>query len=97
MIRYSVCEGSIVFEVRVIPRSSKSEIIGEHNGALKVKLASPPVEGAANDELIKVIAKAFRVPKSGVEIVSGRSSRTKKVSISGAPSEQINAILQPKS
>jgi uncharacterized protein (TIGR00251 family) len=97
MIHYLVGESSIVLEVRVIPRSSKSEIVGEHNGALKVKLASPPVEGAANDELVKLLAKAFRVPKSAVEIVSGHSSRTKKVSISGAPSEQMNAILQPKS
>jgi uncharacterized protein (TIGR00251 family) len=97
MIHYSEGEGSIVFVVRVIPRSSKSQIIGEHNGALKVKLASPPVEGAANDELIKVLAKGLGVSRGNVKIVSGLSSRTKKVSISGAPTEQMNAILQPKS
>ena len=97
MIRIAGTENSFSFEVRVIPRSSKSEIVGEYDGALKVKLASPPVEGAANDELIKIIAKAFDVPKSAVEISAGHTSKRKMVRISGSDPEKIAAVLQSKS
>lgn len=72
------------FTVRVVPRASKSEVVGEHDGALKVRIALPPVDGAANEELVKLLAKSFGVSKSAVEIVSGRSSRTKQVRVKGA-------------
>ena len=87
----------VSFQVRVIPRSSRSEVVGEHDGVLKVKLASPPVDGAANEELIKLMAKTFAVPKSSVKIVSGHTSKAKKVSVTGASSERIDSILQAKS
>jgi uncharacterized protein len=72
---------SVVFGVRVIPRSSKSEIVGEYDECVKVKLTSPPVEGEANAELIKLFAKIFRVSKSDISIVSGQTSKTKQVKI----------------
>ena len=97
MIRIARTANSFSFEVRVISRSSKSEIVGEYDGAVKVKLASPPVEGAANDELIKIIAKAFDVPKSAVEISAGHTSKRKMVRISGSDPEKIAAVLQSKS
>lgn len=74
-------DNAIIFDIRVIPRSSRSEIVGEHDGALKVKLASPPVDGAANAELIKLFAKKFGVSKSDVEIVSGETSKNKRIKI----------------
>ena len=89
-------DGPITFAVRVVPRSSKSEIVGEHDGALKVKLASPPVDGAANDELVKLLAKSFGVPRSSVEIVSGHTSKTKTVRVRGAAQDKIAAVLQQK-
>lgn len=76
-------EGSLLFSVRVLPKSSKSEIVGELDGALKVKLKSPPVDGAANVELIKVLSKFFDVSKNAIEIVSGQTSKTKQIKISG--------------
>ncbi|HYJ91815.1 MAG TPA: DUF167 domain-containing protein [Pyrinomonadaceae bacterium] len=76
-------DGWVTFDVRVIPRASKTEIVGEHDGALKIKLTSPPVEGAANDELIRILAKGFGVSKSQVEIISGSSSRSKRVRVRG--------------
>lgn len=82
--------------VRVIPRCSKSEIVGEHDCALKIKLASPPVDGAANDELIELLAKAFDVPKGAVEIVSGHGSKTKSIRITEASPDKIAAVLQKK-
>lgn len=81
MINYSEKSGAIIFAVRVVPRASKSEIVGEHDDALKVRIASPPVEGAANIELIKVLAKYFDVSKAQVKIIGGQTSKTKQIKI----------------
>jgi uncharacterized protein (TIGR00251 family) len=96
LITYTQKEDVIKFNVRVVPRASKSEIVGEHDGALKVRIASPPVDGAANEELIKFLAKSFGVTRSAVEILSGHSSRLKKVAITGASPEKTALILQAK-
>lgn len=87
----------VIFTVRVVPRASKSEIIGLHEGVLKVRVASPPVDGAANTELIKLLAKQFNVSKSDIEIASGLASRIKQIRISGVESERIALILKGKS
>jgi uncharacterized protein (TIGR00251 family) len=84
MIRFSEQNGSVVFTVRVVPRASKSEVVGEHDGALKIRLAAPPVDGAANEELIKLLAKFFEVNKSAVKVMSGATGRTKQIRIAGA-------------
>jgi uncharacterized protein len=83
MIQYTEKDGSLIFNVRVAPKSSKSEIVGEHDGALKVKIKAPPVDGAANTELIEFLAKFFDVPKSAVEIIKGQTSKTKQLKIFG--------------
>jgi len=89
--------GSLLFKVSVVPRSSRSEIVGEHHGALKIRLTSPPVDGAANAELIRLLAKRFGVSKSEVEITSGQTSKTKQVSISGLSQTHFDAVLKAKS
>ena len=96
MINFTEKNGAIFFKVKVAPRSSKSEIVGEFGGALKVKLKSPPVEGAANAELIKVLAKHFGVSKSRVEIVGGLTSKNKQVGILNLKSESFLTVLQAK-
>ena len=83
---------AISFVVRVIPRSSVSEIVGEYDGAVKVRLTSPPVEGAANAELIKLFSKKLDVPKSSITIVSGETSKTKRLRVSGVTSEQLRSV-----
>lgn len=93
MIRFTEKEGSLIFAVRVLPKSSRSEIVGETNGALKVKIKSPPVDGAANAELIKFLAKFFDVPKSAIEILSGQTSRIKRVKISVADRKILSDIV----
>ncbi len=85
--------GAVTFSVRVIPRSSRSEIVGELDGALKVKLASPPVEGAANAELIKLFAKKLGVARSAVTIVSGETSKTKRLRVDGVDAERLESVL----
>lgn len=74
---------ALVINVRVIPRASRSEIVQLLDGSLKIRLNSPPVDGAANAELIKLLAKHFGVAKRDVEIVSGHTSRSKRISITG--------------
>ena len=86
-------DGAIVFDVRVIPRSARSEIVGELDGAVKVKLSSPPVDGAANAELIKLFAKKLGVSKSAIEIVSGETSRTKRLRVTGVTAEEVRSLL----
>ena len=80
--------------MRVVPRTSKSEIVGESDGALKVRIAAPPVDGAANAELIKLLAKTLGVAKSAVEIIGGQTSKTKRVKILDVLSEKVSAILR---
>ncbi|HEY7783174.1 MAG TPA: DUF167 domain-containing protein [Pyrinomonadaceae bacterium] len=83
MIEHSVKDGKLTFRVQVVPRASRSEVVGEHNGALRVRIAASPVEGAANDELVRTLAKTFSVPTSAVKIVRGQTSKLKTVSVTG--------------
>lgn len=86
-------DNALVFTVKVVPRASKSEIVGELDGALRVRIASPPVDGAANAELVKLLAKTFGVSKARVDIIAGETSKTKKVKISNIDSENFTKIL----
>ncbi|HEY8563708.1 MAG TPA: DUF167 domain-containing protein [Pyrinomonadaceae bacterium] len=88
MINLTEKDGAVTFGVRVVPRASRSEVVGEHDGALKVKISSPPVDGAANAELIKLLSKAFGVSKSEVEILSGQASKTKQIKITNLTAEK---------
>lgn len=83
LIEHSIHDGWLAFRVQVVPRASRSEVVGEHNGLLRVRLAAPPVDGAANEELIRLLAKTFKVSRSAVKIVSGHNARLKRVSIEG--------------
>jgi uncharacterized protein (TIGR00251 family) len=82
--------------VRTAPRSARSAIAGEHDGALKVRVAAPPVEGAANAELIRFLARAFNVPARSVEIIGGQTARLKRVRVSGATREQLEKLAGEK-
>ena len=86
-------DDAITFRVRVVPRASLSGVVGEHDGALRVRVAAPPVEGAANVELIDTLAKAFRVPRRAVEITSGHASKLKQVRITGATASALNKLV----
>jgi uncharacterized protein (TIGR00251 family) len=73
----------VAITVRVIPRAGRSGLAGTRGDALLVRLQSPPVEGAANEELIEVLARALQVPKRAVTIVGGGRSRQKRVRVGG--------------
>jgi uncharacterized protein (TIGR00251 family) len=93
LIDYWEKDGALIFKVLVVPRASRSEIVGEHNTALRVRLAAPPVDGAANEELIRVLAQAFGVRKSAVEITAGHTSKRKEVRISSVSSATLSKVL----
>jgi uncharacterized protein (TIGR00251 family) len=71
----------LTFAVRVVPRAARSEVAGWHDGALRIRVAAPPVEGAANRELVKFLAKRFKVAPAAVKLVSGSNSRNKMIRI----------------
>ncbi|MDT5270524.1 MAG: uncharacterized protein QOH49_2710 [Acidobacteriota bacterium] len=93
MISYREEGGALVFAVRVVPRASKTAIAGEHDGALKVRVAAPPVEGAANAELTRFLAKLLGVPTRAVEIVGGHTSKTKVLRALGAQAADLVRLL----
>jgi uncharacterized protein (TIGR00251 family) len=94
VIPYTERGGALVFKVQVVPRASRSEIVGEHNGALRVRLAAAPVDGAANEALIRTLALAFKVPRRAVQITAGHTSRLKHVSVKGAAAEALAALIR---
>ncbi|UCD23003.1 MAG: YggU family protein [Gemmatimonadota bacterium] len=72
-----------VLAFHIQPGAKATEIVGWHGDAIKVRLRAPPVAGAANDELVRFLARQADVPLSAVTIVNGRTSRRKRVSIEG--------------
>ena len=92
MIQFSEGDGRLIFTVRVVPRAARSSIVGEHGGALRVRVAAPPVDGAANEELLRVLARAFAVPVRDVEITNGQTSKLKQVCVRGARFEKLESL-----
>jgi len=83
------------FRVRVVPRARKSEIAGLLGKALKVRLAAPPVEGAANKALVAFLAQRLGVRRAQVQIVSGQTSREKLVAVEGVGLREARERLLP--
>jgi uncharacterized protein len=84
---------SIRLRLRVSPGASRSEIVGRHGEAWKVRVAAPAADGRANDALIELLAATFDVPRTGIEIVSGRASRDKSVIVYGVSQAAVDARL----
>ena len=75
----------IVLALHIQPRAAKNEICGIHDKSLKIRLTSPPVDGAANKLCREFLAEMFGVPKTDVNIISGKTSRHKRVRVNGNP------------
>ncbi len=82
--------------VRIQPRASKNEIVAREGGGIKIRLTAPPVDGAANEALIRFLSDILSVPKSQIEIVSGHASRDKIVRISGISPGDAERILNSR-
>ncbi|TXG88000.1 MAG: YggU family protein [Thermomicrobiales bacterium] len=83
----------VVISVHVQPGAARSAIVGEHGGALKMRLGAPPVDGKANAELTAYIARLLGLPRARVEILSGLSSRQKRVRVALADADAVFAAL----
>lgn len=95
MIEYLEKDGRLTFKVRVVPRASRSEIVGEHDSALRVRIAAPPVDGAANEELVRTLAQAFKVARSAIEIIAGHTSKLKTVRVTGVQPRALEKWQSP--
>lgn len=82
----------MVLAVRVTPKSARSRIVGEVDGELKIALHAPPAEGRANAELLHLLSKTFGIPKSRLAILSGETSRTKRILFQGLHPDDLAAL-----
>ncbi|MCK6502497.1 DUF167 domain-containing protein [Myxococcota bacterium] len=85
--------GGCELDVRVVPGASRDQVVGEHQGALKVKVSAPPVEGAANARLVEFLSKeVLGVPRSAVRVVRGEKGRSKTLRVE-AEVERVRAAV----
>jgi uncharacterized protein (TIGR00251 family) len=89
-------DGRITLTLHIQPGAKKTEFAGRHGDALKIRLAAPPVDGKANEALIKFVADTLKLPKSAVNLKSGQSSRHKVLEIQGASLSSIEAFDEAK-
>ena len=86
------------FAVHVQPRAKRTEVAGMHGGAVKIRLAAPPVDGAANDALRRFLAERLCVPRAAVRVVAGAASRDKLIEVDGLSAEDARrTLLDPPS
>ena len=83
--------GYVTSDLRVIPRAGRAGVAGTRQGAWLVRLNAPPVGGAANRELIELLAETLGVPRRAITIVAGERSRTKTVRVDGITLDDVNA------
>ncbi len=87
---------SATLSVRIQPRSSKNEVVRMEGGGIKIRLSAPPVDGAANEALVKFLADLLDVTKSQVEIVSGHTAKNKIVRIEGVSQDTAEQLLNQR-
>jgi uncharacterized protein (TIGR00251 family) len=83
------------FIVWVQPRASQTKVVGRHGEAIKVKVAAPPADGAANEELVRFLAQSLEVARSAITVVAGHASRRKTITVEGLTPDQVAARLLP--
>jgi uncharacterized protein (TIGR00251 family) len=79
--------------VHVVPRARRTEVTGVHGDAIRIRLAAPPVDGAANAELVRFLAERLGVARADVEIKSGAGARRKLVEIAGRSPDDVRRLL----
>lgn len=89
--------GGVILTLHIQPGAKKSEIVGTHGEALKIRLAAPPVDGKANDCLIEFLAGLLAIPRSDVELVSGQTSRRKRVRVRDVSPDAVERLQPPAS
>jgi uncharacterized protein (TIGR00251 family) len=90
----SSSEDEVVLRVHVQPGTGRSAVVGRHGDALKVRVAAPPVEGRANEALLHLLAETLGLKGEQVALVSGESSRAKRVRLSGVDPDDVRHLLE---
>ena len=90
----TMSDSNSVIRVKVLPRSSVNQVVGDEEGVIKVKLTAPPVEGKANKALVQFLSKQLGVARRDVEIVSGERSRIKSIRSNGLSMEDVKGRLK---
>jgi uncharacterized protein (TIGR00251 family) len=90
----SVTEKGIVLNLHIQPRASKNQVCGLQDNALKIRLTSPPVDGAANKLCREFLAELLGLPRSALEIISGETSRHKRIRITSSDPDYTLAIIE---
>lgn len=84
---------SFIIALHCQPGAKKTEVQGEHDGRLKLRLVAPPVEGKANEALIQWLSKTLEIRRANIELLAGDLSRLKRVRVQGLTAEQLKTIL----
>ncbi len=84
---------AVELSVLVQPRASRTRVVGEHDGLLKLQLAAPPVDGEANAALLEFLAKRLGVPRRQLSLIAGDASRRKRITIQGVDAAQVEAVM----
>ena len=93
-LRINEAEGAITFDVQVVPRASRDRLGPVHGERLKVQLTAPPVDGAANDALVQLVAKSLGRPRGDVAIVRGQTGRKKTVRVAGSTRDALLSRIE---
>jgi uncharacterized protein (TIGR00251 family) len=96
VLRVEIRGSTVRVSVHVQPRATRSEIVGLHGAALKVRLQAPPVDGAANEALVTLLAERLGVTRRAVRVVAGASSRAKTVEVDGTTEDAVRALAAPR-
>jgi uncharacterized protein (TIGR00251 family) len=90
-----VSQAGVLLNLHVQPGAKRSEVVGLHGAALKIRLAAPPVDGKANACLVSFLAEALALPKSSISLISGQSSRSKRVTVTNLAADEVRNRLLP--
>lgn len=90
---YSINKDIVILRVRVVPASSKNEVVGLHDDRLKIKLKAPPVDGKANEALILYLSEVLNVKKIHISLIRGQTSRSKDLEIQNTDEATVKKLL----
>jgi uncharacterized protein (TIGR00251 family) len=85
----------VLLRVHVQPRAARTEVVGRHGDAIKIRLRAPPVDGAANEELLRFVAERLGLPRNAVTLARGATARAKTVAVSGRNEQAVAAAMVP--
>ena len=85
----------VILDLYIQPKSSRTRVVGLHDGSIKLTITAPPVEGKANAQVTTFFAKLFKIPKSAITLLSGHQGRHKRIGVTGINQAEIQQILAP--